>query len=91
MSNVQESKVRMVDVDGVAAYLSLSPHTIRDWVKKGRIPFVKLGRAVRFDLKELESWVESKKVPQVLHCLSSFSLVDFDYEIDFSRRNYERI
>lgn len=45
----------------VAIYLGLSEHTIRAWVKFGRIPFYKFGRAVRFDLRKLEPWIRKKK------------------------------
>lgn len=44
-------------VKEIATYLGLSPNTIRAWVKYGRIPFCKFGRAVRFDIKKIEPWV----------------------------------
>jgi excisionase family DNA binding protein len=59
----QIKEKRFLDVEAVADYLSLSPYTIRTWVKTGRIPFVKLGRSVRFDLRELDIWLKRKKVP----------------------------
>ncbi len=53
---------RFLNVKGMAQYLCLSQDTIRAWVKTGYIPFSKLGRAVRFDMQEIEPWLMNKKV-----------------------------
>ncbi|MHB8155593.1 MAG: helix-turn-helix domain-containing protein [Candidatus Omnitrophota bacterium] len=52
---------RYLTTKEVAIYLGLSEHTIRAWVKLGRIPFYKLGRAVRFDLRKLEPWLKRQE------------------------------
>jgi excisionase family DNA binding protein len=46
----------------VAEYLGLSEPTIRAWVRMGKIPCYRLGRAVRFDLRQIETWVKKKAV-----------------------------
>lgn len=46
----------------IAIYLNLSENTIRAWVKFGRIPFSKLGRSVRFDLKVIDKWLRNKEI-----------------------------
>jgi excisionase family DNA binding protein len=61
-NNLKELKPRLVDTEGAAVYLSLSIHTIRSWKRYGRIPYVMLGKAVRFDLLELEEWIKDNKV-----------------------------
>ena len=38
----------LLTVNETAAYLKLKPWTIRHWVSGRKIPFVKLGSAVRF-------------------------------------------
>ena len=62
---------RLLDVEQAAAYLSITPVTLYHWVAKRYIPFVKLGsKAVRFDLRELERWVDLQSRPsgkQVQH------------------------
>lgn len=60
-------------VQEVAIYLGLSEHTIRAWVKLGRIPFYKFGRAVRFDLKKLGPWLKKKEC--------NFSVLDFHGQV----------
>jgi excisionase family DNA binding protein len=62
IEQINERK-RFVDAAGIAEYLGISEHTIRFWVKNGRIPFSKLGRAVRFDLRQIEVWLKSKNHP----------------------------
>jgi excisionase family DNA binding protein len=56
---------RLLNTEEVAIYLGLSEHAIRAWVKLGRIPFYKLGRAVRFDPRKLEFWLRKKECPVI--------------------------
>lgn len=53
---------RFLNVNELAIYLGLSPDTIRAWVKTGRIPSSKLGRAVRFDKYKIDEWLKDKEV-----------------------------
>lgn len=55
---------RLLDVDGLSNYLSLPKATIYTWVSLRRIPeraVIRLGRTLRFDLKEIDAWVEQQK------------------------------
>ena len=46
----------------LAAYLGLSIFTIDAWVSQRReIPFVKMGKRVMFDMKDIREWIEGKK------------------------------
>jgi len=58
-----EAKVqlRLVTVREAADYLSVSVSTLYGWVWQRRIPFVKVGRALRFDLDDLKKFVEINK------------------------------
>lgn len=53
---------RFLNTKELAVYLGLSSDTIRAWVKTGRIPYSKLGRSVRFDLRRIEPWLRKKRV-----------------------------
>ena len=53
---------RFFNVHEVAVYLGLSDDTIRAWIKKGKIPFSKFGKAVRFDLQKIEPWLKEREV-----------------------------
>lgn len=52
---------RYFNVKEIANYLGMSPNSIRAWVRLRRIPFSKLGRSVRFDIRKIDIWAESKK------------------------------
>jgi len=51
---------RFLNTKEISVYLCLSEDTIRAWVKCGDLPYSKLGRAVRFDLQKIESWLKTK-------------------------------
>ena len=38
---------------GLAPRLQISTRTLDDWMRKGRIPFLKVGRSVRFRLTDV--------------------------------------
>lgn len=46
----------------LAEHLNISIYTIDSWVSQKReIPFVKMGRAIRFYIKDVEKWIEDHK------------------------------
>ena len=49
--------------DEAAAYLGTTPDTLRVWVSKRKVPFVRVGRLVRFRKKDLDQWLEKNFVP----------------------------
>lgn len=48
----------LLDYDQAAAYLNTTPHWMRRARFEGRIPFVKLGRLVRFRRSDLDAYIE---------------------------------
>ena len=52
-----EDTSMLMTVDEAAAYLRLAPWTLRHWVCKKKIPYVRLGRSVRFRRKDMERFV----------------------------------
>ncbi len=53
---------RLVSIKEAAAYTSLSPHTLYTMVSQHRVPFVKMGRLVKFDLEMLDKWIKQHTV-----------------------------
>jgi excisionase family DNA binding protein len=53
---------RLVTISEAAEYLAVSVSTLYGWVYQRRIPFVKVGRALRFDKSDLDSLVEGSRV-----------------------------
>jgi excisionase family DNA binding protein len=54
---------RLYDYGGAAELLRISPQTLRTWVSKGRVPYLKLGGAVRFSERQLEEILERSEHP----------------------------
>jgi excisionase family DNA binding protein len=48
---------RLLDVNEAAAMLSLKPSTLYQWAYERRLPIVKLGRALRFRLSDIEELI----------------------------------
>lgn len=51
---------KLLNTAEIAELLGVKPSTIRKWVHYGYIPYVKLGRAVRFNLKDIEQWLQQR-------------------------------
>ena len=45
----------------VARYLQVSEKTVRRWVAQGRLPCLRLGRALRFEPGDVFRWVSARK------------------------------
>jgi excisionase family DNA binding protein len=52
----------LVNIKAVAEHLGISPRTIYDWTAAGKFPARRLGGAIRYDLDEVDRWVESRRV-----------------------------
>jgi excisionase family DNA binding protein len=53
---------RFVGPEELAEYLDLSINTIYSWIWLKKIPHFKVGKLVKFDLQEIETWMEEKKI-----------------------------
>jgi len=53
--------------DEAARYLNVQPGTLRVWACERRypLPFVKVGRAVRYRLEDLDRFIESRTICRV--------------------------
>lgn len=62
--SIQETIVQneLLDEKQAASVLSIKPGTLSVWRSTGRysIPFVKVGRSVRYRLSDLNAWLESR-------------------------------
>lgn len=53
----------LLDVDEGAAFCHVKPSTIRSWILKRRIPFVRLGRRVFLRRTDLDHLIERSVIP----------------------------
>lgn len=51
----------LATVEEIAPYLRVKVKTVYAWVSARQIPFIKIGRVVRFDRNQITEWVQSKR------------------------------
>jgi excisionase family DNA binding protein len=54
----------LLDVRELSELTGLSPYTLYSWINQRKIPYVKVGRLVRFEPKKIEKWIEENSVKQ---------------------------
>jgi excisionase family DNA binding protein len=53
----------LVDIETVAKLLGVGERYVRRMVAERRVPTVKIGHYVRFDLADIRKWVEQQRRP----------------------------
>lgn len=57
---------RLLDTRAAAAFLQVAPRTLYKWASQGRLPVVRLGRAVRFRMSALRTLVREHEEPAIV-------------------------
>lgn len=57
--------VALIDCDRLAAWLGVEVVFVRRLVAEHRIPFLKIGKFVRFDPEEIAGWIDTQRVRPV--------------------------
>jgi excisionase family DNA binding protein len=52
----------LLDIPQLAEHLGINRRHVRRLIAERRIPYVKVGRLIRFDLAEIASWVDDRRV-----------------------------
>ena len=62
LSQIVERSRELLDEKQAAEHLTVSPGTLSVWRSTGRynLPFVKVGRMVRYRLSDLNAWLEAR-------------------------------
>ena len=53
---------RYLTIDELSKYISTPRGTIYSWTHMRKIPYSKVGRVLRFDKQEIDSWMKKKRV-----------------------------
>ena len=56
---------RFYNARDIGVYLGVSEDAVRKWALRGYIPFVKLGKSLRFDMIKVENWLKNKECSYV--------------------------
>ncbi|MBI2026399.1 MAG: helix-turn-helix domain-containing protein [Deltaproteobacteria bacterium] len=52
---------KYMTIDELSQYLSIKKPTLYAKIRTKGIPYYKIGRLIRFDQKEIDTWVQEKK------------------------------
>lgn len=58
----QLNKKRLLNLHETSEYLGRPVNTLYYWIQLKKIPYVKLGRNVMFDVTDLDALIESNKI-----------------------------
>lgn len=53
----------LIDISTLAKFLGVGERYVRRMVAERRVPTVKVGRLVRFDLGDIRRWIEEQRRP----------------------------
>lgn len=53
---------RLLDIDEAAKHLTVTPRFMRTLVAERRVPFLKIGKFIRFDIDDLNAWLDNCRV-----------------------------
>ena len=56
-----ESASRLLEAEDIAGYLGMRTDWVYREVRAGRLPHIRLGRAVRFRQESIDAWLESRE------------------------------
>jgi excisionase family DNA binding protein len=51
----------LMTVEDLAGYLKIKPQTLRDWAKKGHIPYESLRSEIRFRRSVIDKWIDENR------------------------------
>jgi excisionase family DNA binding protein len=60
--NTANRTAALLTIDSVADALGVTPRFVRRLVAERRIPFVKVGKFIRFDPGQLDLWLDEQRV-----------------------------
>lgn len=53
---------RLFRISEASEYLALARQTLYNMISERKIPFVKIGRSVRFDISDINNLIEMRKI-----------------------------
>ena len=59
------TSINLIDYKTAAALLQIRPQSLRRLVSLRRVPHLHVGRLVRFDVRDLQEFLNSQKIPVV--------------------------
>jgi excisionase family DNA binding protein len=65
MMTTSESLPQLLTMDQLAERLGVTPRHVRRLVDERRVPFLRVGRFIRFDPEQIAVWLDTNRVPRL--------------------------
>lgn len=56
---------RYLGIEELSQYLGFTKGTLYVWVCQRRIPYLKVGKLLKFDIIEIENWLKDKRIKDI--------------------------
>lgn len=56
---------RFIGIEDLSKYLGLTKGTLYVWVCQRRIPYLKIGKLLKFDIIEIDQWLKEKRIKEL--------------------------
>jgi len=56
---------RFLGIEELSQYLGLTKGTLYVWVCQRRLPYLKIGKLLKFDIIEINQWLKDKRVKEL--------------------------
>ena len=56
------SDQKLIDIGHISEHLGVKVNTVYSWVNQRKIPYVKVGRLIKFDLQDINQWIAERKI-----------------------------
>ncbi len=56
---------RLLNITELSEMIGIKQGTLYVWVCQRKLPYLKVGKLVKFDLKEIDTWLEEKRVKEL--------------------------
>ncbi len=53
---------RLIGIEHVSEHLGIKVNTVYSWVNQRKIPYIKVGRLIKFDLQDINQWIAERKI-----------------------------
>ena len=53
---------RLINITEASEHLGVQKSTLYSWVHQRLIDYIKVGRLVKFDLQDLDNWIEKHRI-----------------------------
>ena len=62
---ISTTERRYLGMDDFSDYIGVTKGTLYVWVCRKKIPYVKIGKLVKFDMKEIEPWIKQRRIKEI--------------------------